>query len=297
MEIRIFEDITEYYDLVSPFLMQNEAKNNLMLALLNGLRGNPLKYGNLPILIAFLDNNSDNDNEKESGTKNVVFAGMRTPPHNQILAFTDNLSYVEIFASFIHEQNQKIPGVLGFKEGAKKCAQKWKELTQIPFHLDMHERIYELLEVNPRTLGNHEFRQVTISELDLIVKWSRAMQLEAVGRKLEEDDETMKAELLKNDVWKTFYVLSESKSNGLLTMAKKSGTTPTGQIVNYVYTPPELRRNGYATECVAKLSQMILDEGKLRCLLFTDLDNPTSNKIYQNIGYVPVVDIDVYKFG
>ncbi|MHA1672617.1 MAG: GNAT family N-acetyltransferase [Promethearchaeota archaeon] len=295
MEIRIFEDITDFYDLVSPFLMLNEAKNNLILALLNGLIGDPLKYGAFPILIAFLD--SDNDNEKESDINNVLFAGMRTPPHNQILAFTENLAYVEMFASYIHEQNQEIPGVLGFKKGALKFAQKWEELTKTSFHLDMHERIYELLEVNPETLGNREFRQVSLQDLDLIVKWSRAMQMEAVGRKLDEDDKTMKADLIKNDVWKSFYVLCEKNGDRLLTMAKKSGTTPTGQIVNYVYTPTELRRNGYATECVAKLSQLILDEGKQRCLLFTDLDNPTSNKIYQNIGYMPVVDIDVYKFG
>jgi hypothetical protein len=283
MEIKIFEDIQEYYTLVSPFLMQNEAKNNLILALLSGLLKNPLKYGKFPILIAFLEKNT------------VVFAGLRTPPHNQILAFTENIEYVEKFSSFLYEKKQEIPGVLGFNEGALKFAQKWEELNQIPYQLDMHERIYELTEVNPETLGENEFRQIKLQDLDTIIKWSRAMQLEALGIKMSEDDETLKNDLIKNDVWKSFYVLC--KDGILVTMAKKAGTTPTGQLVNYVYTPPELRRNGYATECVAKLSQLCLDEGKQRCLLFTDLNNPTSNKIYQKIGYIPIVDVDMYKFG
>ena len=283
MEIKIFEDIHEYYTLVSPFLMQNEAKNNLILALLNGLYKNPLKYGKFPILIAFLDKNK------------VVFTGMRTPPHNQILAFTENIEYVDMFSSFVHEQKQEIPGVLGFKEGALRFAQKWEELNQTPYKLDMHERIYELTEVNPVTLGKNKFRQIKLQDIDIIVKWIRAMQLEAMGIKMTEDDKTLKNDLIKDDVWKSFYVLC--KDDGLVTMAKRAGTTPTGQLVNYVYTPPELRRNGYATECVAKLSQLCLDEGKQRCLLFTDLNNPTSNKIYQKIGYIPVVDVDMYKFG
>ena len=283
MEIQFFEDIARFDTLVSPFLLQNEAKNNLMLALLNGLSKDPLRYGAPPILVGGVENDK------------IVFAGMRTPPHNQILAFTENLDYVEQCATFLHENGQKIPGILGFKAGALKFAQKWEQLTHIPFQLEMHERIYELLEVNPATIGDRKFRQVSLQDLDIIAKWSRAMQLEALGSTNLDNEATIKEELLQNDLWKTFYVLCQE--DVVVTMAKQSGITPTGQIVNFVYTPPEFRRKGYATECVAKLSQLSLNEGKQRCLLFTDLNNPTSNKIYQKIGYRPIIDIDVYKFG
>jgi predicted GNAT family acetyltransferase len=47
---------------------------------------------------------------------------------------------------------------------------------------------------------------------------------------------------------------------------------------------------------VAKLSQHLLDQGRTFCTLFTDLANPTSNRIYQNIGYRPVCDYTVYRF-
>ncbi|MHA1110922.1 MAG: GNAT family N-acetyltransferase [Promethearchaeota archaeon] len=58
---------------------------------------------------------------------------------------------------------------------------------------------------------------------------------------------------------------------------------------------PELRKKGYATECVAKLSKKLLEDYEY-CVLFTDLGNPTSNSIYQKIGYKPVMDVDLYKF-
>ena len=57
-----------------------------------------------------------------------------------------------------------------------------------------------------------------------------------------------------------------------------------------VYTPSDLRGRGYASACVAELSQRILDSGKAFCTLFTDLANPISNSIYQRIGYRPLGD-------
>jgi hypothetical protein len=40
----------------------------------------------------------------------------------------------------------------------------------------------------------------------------------------------------------------------------------------------------------------MLDSGRSFCSLFTDLSNPTSNRIYQNIGYNPVCDVSLYRF-
>ena len=51
-----------------------------------------------------------------------------------------------------------------------------------------------------------------------------------------------------------------------------------------VYTPPEHRRHGYASACVAAASAWALAQGADACALYTDLANPTSNKIYQAIG-------------
>jgi hypothetical protein len=44
------------------------------------------------------------------------------------------------------------------------------------------------------------------------------------------------------------------------------------------------------------VSQLQLASGRSFCFLFTNLANPTSNHIYQTIGYQPVVDVDQYKF-
>ena len=66
---------------------------------------------------------------------------------------------------------------------------------------------------------------------------------------------------------------------------KASGDTPAGQRIGWVYTPPSLRGRGYDTSVVASLSRQILGEGKDFCFLFTDVHNPTSNAIYERLGY------------
>ena len=77
----------------------------------------------------------------------------------------------------------------------------------------------------------------------------------------------------------------------VVSIAGWGGATPNGIRIGPVYTPPELRRHGYATALTADLSQSLLDGrlfdgGRRFCFLYTDLANPTSNAIYERIGYV-----------
>jgi predicted GNAT family acetyltransferase len=72
--------------------------------------------------------------------------------------------------------------------------------------------------------------------------------------------------------------------------------TKNGISVSAVYTPKQFRRNGYASGVVANITQAMLDSGKQFCVLYADLSNPTSNKIYQNIGYREVADSKYFLF-
>lgn len=63
-----------------------------------------------------------------------------------------------------------------------------------------------------------------------------------------------------------------------------------------VFTPPELRGRGYAGVAVAELSRRLLHAGNRACMLYTDLANPTSNSVYQRIGYRPVLDAQQLDF-
>jgi predicted GNAT family acetyltransferase len=63
-----------------------------------------------------------------------------------------------------------------------------------------------------------------------------------------------------------------------------------------VYTPPGCRGRGYAAAVTAAATRDILAEGAVP-VLFTDLANPTSNGVYQRLGYYPVADYAAVTFG
>jgi predicted GNAT family acetyltransferase len=79
-------------------------------------------------------------------------------------------------------------------------------------------------------------------------------------------------------------------------LAGRNRSTPHGYCIGPVFTPPQFRGRGYATALTAALSQALLEGGKQFTALFTDLANPTSNSIYQKIGYRPLCDFDEYRF-
>lgn len=79
-------------------------------------------------------------------------------------------------------------------------------------------------------------------------------------------------------------------------IAGYGGQTPNGMRIGPVYTPPALRRRGYAGALVAALTQHLLDTGCQYCFLYTDLANPTSNGVYTGVGYDLVCESVDYAF-
>ena len=73
-------------------------------------------------------------------------------------------------------------------------------------------------------------------------------------------------------------------------MAGRSRATAGMVRVGPVYTPPEHRARGYATAATFHASRAALDAGAREVVLFTDLANPTSNALYQRLGYLPLED-------
>jgi predicted GNAT family acetyltransferase len=149
--------------------------------------------------------------------------------------------------------------------------------------------------VNKQILDNLSNKFVKADENceSIILNWAEKFILEATPEdkdKLQGSLERVKNNLRDGEI---FLLLHEDKP---VSMVRMAGETVNGRLINLVYTPPEFRKKGYATEVVACLSQYILDLGYDFCLLFTDLSNSTSNKIYMNIGYKPIIDIDMYRF-
>ena len=271
---------SEFEDEAASFLAAREAENNLILGLVSGLKRGRT-FGPLPPFFAVARQNDG-----------VVGAAMRTPPFNLILAAgTEPRALAPLLDRFALETTD-LTGVLGPKDLAKATTELWSARTGATAHLQMAERIYQLRTVIPPRPVAGRMRAARPSDRDVVARWLYAFGTEAQPH-LEHSAEAARENA---DRWIDGGTLRLWEDEAVVSMAGTSGPTPRGIRVGAVYTPPERRRRGYASALVAALSQEQLDAGKEFCFLYTDLANPTSNKIYQDIGYEPVADVDEYRF-
>jgi predicted GNAT family acetyltransferase len=283
MVTEFYDDVESFYDRVYSFLIEREAENNLIFSILNTIKLNINTYGDQPPLLILVKRN-----------EKLELVSIQTPPFDLILSYTDNLQSIETMITSLIQKNIELPGVLGPKDSVLKFLNLWAAKKNVNSKLKTNERIYKLTEVSKDTLGIRRVIRSTKKYHSLIIRWAKDFIREAFPESFEVQIKNIEKRLEPDIEQGKFFLLLEN--NRVVSMVRKAGKTPNGNLVNYVYTPPTLRKKGYATECVAYLSKHILGEGNQFCFLFTDLANPISNSIYQRIGYKPVIDVDQYDF-
>lgn len=273
-----------FLDRAQPFLESQEFINGLILGIAVRMRERPDWVDHQPYLGAVEGNNGD-----------LLLAAIMTSPNNELLAAAGpNVPQYAIdqLAENLRSGNWHVPGVNGESSLAQRFAETWTNLTGQPHRIAMRLRAYELRRVisSPHPPRGY-LRPATPDDLETVTRWRAEFTRESLHQEPEEDiDKLVTRQIQSGNV----YIWDD---HGLVSMAVSTRPTRTGIWIGGVYTPPAMRGRGYASSCVAALSQRLLDSGKSFCALFTDLDNATSNSIYQKIGYTPVCDFLVFQFG
>jgi hypothetical protein len=281
MDVDRLKDADEFLARAGEFLLAREAVHNLPLGLCSGLRKRPLMFGEEPYFAVALDGGR------------VVAATMRTPPHNLILTEVDDPGALEPLAEDAHSAFGSLPGVGGPREPVGRFAEIWQARTGAQAEISMRLRIYEAEETRPPEGVPGRMRPYEDRDRELVIAWMDAFVDEAMTEPPPDTSEEWLERRVDN---RDSGILIWEVDGEAVSMGGYGGTTPNGNRIGPIYTPPELRRRGYASALTAELTQMILDRGRRFCFLFTDLANPTSNSIYQQIGYRPVADADQWKF-
>jgi predicted GNAT family acetyltransferase len=288
LRLRRAADVDEFDRLAGAFLRAREAEHNLILRLCSSLRA---------MLTAPLTRMADSPPSLPpyfavvtSGDE-VVGAAMRTPPYNAILSAMSDDRAVDLVADDLLATAPDLTGVLGEKRRALRFAERWTTYTERAHHLKTAERIFQLTTVVPPRPVGGRMRSATVGDRELVTRWFASFIREA----LREDGSAAgaMAERWLGTPDRTLYLWEDAQP---VSICGAAGRTPNGIRIGAVYTPPELRGRGYASNCVAAASQAQLDSGLRYCFLYTDLANPTSNHVYREIGYEPVCDVDEYQF-
>jgi predicted GNAT family acetyltransferase len=264
-----------------PFLLQREATHNLILGVVSRFNE------------GFPENAYFAHVENEKG--DVVAAAMLTPPNGAVLSAVTDMAAIPALVEDYAAVYDKLPSALGAIEDTKAFVELWHERTRQPYHLHMQQGIYQLTKVNPVKNVSGDYRVATVNERELMLDWALDFAFEALGEKLDRDEYGKLIDRkLENNLTNCLRLWwDEGQPVAMITSTRP---TPNGVTVTMVYTPPDLRGRGYASALTAAISQELLDSGKKLCFLYTDMSNPTSNKIYQNIGYELVCHQHFYHF-
>jgi predicted GNAT family acetyltransferase len=151
-------------------------------------------------------------------------------------------------------------------------------------------RAFELRTLRAARPVDGMMRLARADEMDLLLRFCRGFAEDALRPDEQQDDHRPLVErLLSSDDLVLWDVDGTPVS-----MAAINRRTGRSSCVSMVYTPRDLRGRGYASSVVAALTQRELDAGAEWCSLFTDAANPTSNHIYQELGYEFKVDFQFY---
>jgi predicted GNAT family acetyltransferase len=264
------------------FLSAREAEHNLIFGLSGQLERDPHAYG------------ADDPyfGRVERGSETLV-AALRTPPHRTLLSECDALEALELIVEDVADAFEDVPGVIGPPSVASRFA------DPDPATLAGSGSAWSRGSMPPSGCASWHhprsgmMRRASEEDRALLTDWFEAFVLEALGGRHFRPTEAAVDDFLSRPGDEGAYVWVDGRP---VCFAACGAPTLTGIRVGPVYTPPEARGRGYATALVGKLTQRLLAGGRRFCFLYTDASNPTSNRIYERIGYRLVTGAQEYEF-
>jgi predicted GNAT family acetyltransferase len=275
-------DVDRFELLAGPFLRERETENCVMLGLCSQMRAGTTSIQSFLPYFGVVQRG-------DAVVGAALVAGFLV-----LLSDPIDPDALPLLVADIAREAPDVPGVVAEVSTSRRFAELWTAQTGQPHRLNMSERIFRLERVIPPRRVDGEMRVATDTDHQLLAEWLAEFNSEALGQAT--DAAAMHAFAAR---WiarqgRTMYLWVVAGRP--VSMVGVSGETPNGIRVAPVYTPRALRGRGYASALTAVVTQEQLDNGKRYCFLFTDLANPTSNHIYQAIGYQPVIDAADHRF-
>ncbi|MEJ8657114.1 GNAT family N-acetyltransferase [Streptomyces sp. MS1.AVA.4] len=275
------EDVDGFLDRAGDFLQSRPALHTLPLTVTESVRERGAgAYGAEAPIFGWLERGGE-----------VRAALFRTPPHRLVLTSLTN-EEANALAAHLASLGLSLPGVSGDSDTATSFAEAWQRHMGATPSLHERQRLYRLDALtSPEPLPEGRGRVAGEQDREQLMRWYSEF-VDAIGEVPSSDANSWADTRIANGrirLWQT--------PDG--TPVSMAGATPmvAGQIrVAPVYTPAHLRGRGYAAAATVEVSRAALAAGAAEVVLFADLANPTSNGLYQRIGYRPVTDFALYDF-
>ena len=274
-----FDDIQKIPEEVKQYLDQHPAINFETIGILEQLSENPKAFdGILECIVA-------------SKARQIQVITCRIRPYNLLISHSLNSKSISSIVEYFQKSDVSLPGIYGPAEEVKQFTKIWKDLSGEDFKSSDEFLQYSLktMKMSAQFIGDISI--ATKKQEKLLKGWTEESVREIIP---SSTDEFVKSctksflKLLEND--KVFILEEEGL---LVSMATISGQTKTMQAINDVYTPPEYRGKGYATELCIFLCDYILDYCKNTPILWVKTTNYAAIHIYEKIGFEQVAKMEL----
>lgn len=264
--LQIYPHVRAFAEDANPFLLKDEARNNLQLGLVQ------LALDDRSFVFDFAAT-------VKSPEGQVIGTLSRTPGRSLITSMLPAQAR-EAVAQAVAGALPDLMGVLGPSETVDGLAAELVEQFGASVLRHTHHGILTLRTVSFPTPVSGSFKVAQREHLPIVLEWTSRFyeELPAMGA-------PPPASLTERRVRKAQVFLWFDQHSQPVSMAMLVRASPHGGVIGYVYTPQERRGRGFASNCVAYASQAILDDGKNFCGLYVDLANPVSTRMYFNLGY------------
>ncbi len=280
MKFHVLRDPADFLERAES-LLADEARHNLLLGIGNTLVTRPEVYPEFGLYLV-------------SAGQHCVAAALMTRPYNLIIADCSDDDALQTLVTGLGNAGVTPPGFIGNRPTIDRFVSAWLEHVGQSVRLSIEQGVFALSRVEMLAEAPGAPRVLGPDDLELVTRWMSEFVAEALP---DEPHDEKRARLaierrLTGRAPGAYWAWVDNGREVALT--GHGSPTGSGIRIGPVYTPQEHRRNGYASALVAEQSQWLLNQGFDFCFLYTDLANPTSNAIYERIGYRQVAESAVY---
>jgi GNAT superfamily N-acetyltransferase len=269
-------DPDHYAELVLPLLTRRPVANTIALTVLDALRAGT-EFGAGKPLLAWYEYDGA-----------VIGAVSMTPPYGLLLTELPPGSEPGL-VELLRRDGIAVPDVNGRPVDVDRFVERWQPAGS---EVLIRQRLYGLEGLRPPAIppaGTARLAQ--LPDLEVVLEWMSAFYAEVEPWVVGPQASVYRRRIELGLVWLWLDPAGEPVS-----MAARNPTIAGMSRIGPVYTPPAARRHGYAAAATHVCSQQALEQGVEHVILFTDLANPTSNGIYQQLGYQPIEDRMIVRF-
>jgi RimJ/RimL family protein N-acetyltransferase len=195
-------------------------------------------------------------------------------------------------AARLTEMDRALPSITADEDTIAAFTEAWQKRTGATAASRVRLHLYRLGTLTPPD-PHPEGRGRLVGEGDQehLMQWCREFAADV------EEDVTIDAATWANTRFaEKHYTYWEAPDGTPVSMAGVNPMVAGMARVDPVYTPAHLRGRGYGAAVTTEVSRAALNAGATDVVLYTNAANPTSNALYQRLGYVRLTDIAVHDF-